>query len=217
MAVSILFFDCWYTLFTSDFVDDLRRIAGILGVPLTREFVKAYEQACMTQAELDVRPGVRRLMAALGCPADPQVAGLIVEIVEAGFDRQRPYDGTLAALGRLRSHYQLGLITNSSQAALARLAHTYELAARFDVLMPSYETGAIKPDPRIFQAALDRAGVPAAQAVMVGDSPEDDYRGARHAGFGGAVLLDRRGRHPGHPHRITELAQLDKALKSLKI
>lgn len=38
----------------------------------------------------------------------------------------------------------------------------------------SFETGAVKPNPEIFQAALTRLGVDAADAVMVGDSEEAD-------------------------------------------
>ncbi len=38
----------------------------------------------------------------------------------------------------------------------------------------SFEVGAAKPDPRIFEAALTRLGVDAADALMVGDSEEND-------------------------------------------
>jgi HAD superfamily hydrolase (TIGR01509 family) len=45
----------------------------------------------------------------------------------------------------------------------------------------SYEVGAVKPDARIFATALERLGVAAADAVMVGDSEEADG-GARAVG-----------------------------------
>ncbi|WP_396925744.1 HAD family hydrolase [Mycolicibacterium sp.] len=43
-----------------------------------------------------------------------------------------------------------------------------------DEFVLSFEVGAVKPDPRIFELALQRLGVPAADAVMVGDSEEND-------------------------------------------
>lgn len=43
-----------------------------------------------------------------------------------------------------------------------------------DEFVLSFEVGAVKPDPRIFTTALERVGVPAADAVMVGDSEEAD-------------------------------------------
>lgn len=50
------------------------------------------------------------------------------------------------------------------------------------VVLPS-DAGAAKPDPRIFQLALQRLGVPAAAALLVGDHPERDLAGARRAGL----------------------------------
>jgi HAD superfamily hydrolase (TIGR01509 family) len=43
-----------------------------------------------------------------------------------------------------------------------------------DEFVLSFEVGAVKPDPRIFTTALERVGVAAADAVMVGDSEEAD-------------------------------------------
>jgi HAD superfamily hydrolase (TIGR01509 family) len=45
----------------------------------------------------------------------------------------------------------------------------------------SFEVGAVKPDPKIFTSALERVGVAATDAVMVGDSDEADG-GARAVG-----------------------------------
>jgi putative hydrolase of the HAD superfamily len=46
----------------------------------------------------------------------------------------------------------------------------------------SAEAGAAKPDPAIFQLALERLGTEASRAVHVGDSPADE-EGARAAGM----------------------------------
>ncbi|MBU3752231.1 MAG: HAD-IA family hydrolase [Mycobacterium sp.] len=43
-----------------------------------------------------------------------------------------------------------------------------------DEYVLSFEVGAAKPDPRIFEAALSRIGVEPEQALMVGDSVEND-------------------------------------------
>ena len=47
------------------------------------------------------------------------------------------------------------------------------------VTVSSAEFGVMKPDPRIFQEALDRMDVAASRAVMVGDSLAHDVIGAR--------------------------------------
>ena len=51
----------------------------------------------------------------------------------------------------------------------------------------------------------------ALEAVMVGDSYEDDIEGARALGIR-AILLDRDGRYPDEAERITDLFQLPAAL-----
>ena len=57
-----------------------------------------------------------------------------------------------------------------------------------DEFVLSFEVGAIKPDPAIFETALARLGVAATNAVMVGDSDEADG-GARALGCG-FILVD---------------------------
>jgi HAD superfamily hydrolase (TIGR01509 family) len=54
-------------------------------------------------------------------------------------------------------------------------------AEQVDEFVLSFEVGAIKPDPAIFTAALDRLGVAPQDALMVGDSEEADG-GARTVG-----------------------------------
>jgi HAD superfamily hydrolase (TIGR01493 family) len=56
-----------------------------------------------------------------------------------------------------------------------------------DEFVLSFEVGAVKPDPAIFQTALERVGVPAERALMVGDSDEADG-GARALGCGFALV-----------------------------
>jgi putative hydrolase of the HAD superfamily len=57
------------------------------------------------------------------------------------------------------------------------------VAERVDAIVLADEVGVLKPDARIFQAALDQLGVGAAEALHVGDRPEDDIRGAGNAGL----------------------------------
>jgi HAD superfamily hydrolase (TIGR01509 family) len=61
------------------------------------------------------------------------------------------------------------------------------IADHVDEFVLSYEVGAIKPDAAIFETALTRLGVDAAQALMVGDSDEADG-GARAIGCGFALV-----------------------------
>jgi len=213
MKPQIIFFDCWYTLFTSDIVDDLKRMAELVETPFDRAFVKRFEQAFMTTPAVDLQAPAEQFVTATGAPHDPVLARQIASLLEAGLDRQRPYPDSLPELDRLAQTYRLGLISNTSRPAFDRLRQQYRLDERFDVMLPSYEIGILKPDPRMFEEALRRAGVAANEAVMVGDSPLDDFEAAQAVGIN-AVLIDRRSRHPHHPQRITDVTQLESALAS---
>lgn len=79
----------------------------------------------------------------------------------------------------------------------------------FDEVVASLEEGVEKPDPRLFQIALDRLGVGAEDAIHVGDDRIDDWAGARGAGLR-AILLDRSG--GGGEHAIASLRELPEAI-----
>lgn len=80
-----------------------------------------------------------------------------------------------------------------------------------DAILDSRSHGRVKPHPTIFQAALTALGVVPAEAVMVGDSLEEDVEGARALGMR-AILIDREERHPEVGDRLTDLYGLPAAL-----
>jgi putative hydrolase of the HAD superfamily len=100
------------------------------------------------------------------------------------------------------------VVSNSDGRAAAALAAAGLLDA-FEFVIDSGEVGVEKPDPRIFQIALDRLGVSPAAALYVGDLYEVDVVGARAAGLD-VVLLDPDGANAGRGVRtfrsVAELA-----------
>ncbi|MHB0870938.1 MAG: HAD family hydrolase [Chloroflexota bacterium] len=116
-----------------------------------------------------------------------------------------------AALAGLKeSGYRLGLITNVTDDPEADLVRV-GLKGWFDVVVASCVVGFDKPDPRIFQMAMEEMGIGPEEGVHVGDQFLADVEGARAAGLN-AVLLDRYdlqvGRHPLRIRGLLELAPL---------
>ena len=104
------------------------------------------------------------------------------------------YEDVLPCFARLRAAgVRLGLVSNTSRD-LDEIVAAFALADYVEVAVASCEVGLSKPSPAIFGVALERTGVQAAETVMVGDSVEDDVKGALACGMG-AVLLDRAGRY----------------------
>jgi putative hydrolase of the HAD superfamily len=93
-----------------------------------------------------------------------------------------PFPDAAPALRALRARgLRLVVVSNWDASLHVRLAET-GLAPLVDGAIASAELGAAKPAPEIFARALELAGVDAADAVHVGDSPEADVAGARAAG-----------------------------------
>jgi HAD superfamily hydrolase (TIGR01509 family) len=99
-----------------------------------------------------------------------------------------PYPDTADVLKAL-SAKQIGIAVVSNIAFDVRPAfEALGVAHLVTDFVLSFEVGVIKPDPVIFQTALDRLNVAPGDAVMVGDSDEADG-GARQLGCG-FVLVD---------------------------
>lgn len=65
-----------------------------------------------------------------------------------------------------------------------------------------------KPHPSFYAAAEGVLGIDRTQLLFVGDDWTNDVEGPLRAGFGGALLLDRKGRRPGVTPRVTSLCEL---------
>src|SRR5690606_32074083 len=98
---------------------------------------------------------------------------------------------------------------NSHRCLDSFQAH-FALDGLLSVTVSSSVLGVMKPDPRIFRAALDKVGVAPAHAVMVGDSLAHDVNGALAAGMRGVLLV--RSTRPTYGHAgipvITSLREL---------
>lgn len=118
------------------------------------------------------------------------------------FPDVRPAFGALSDVGM-----RLGLISNF-EAWLDDLLIHLDIRDAFDVRVISGVEGIEKPDPAIFELALERAGLRPEEAVYVGDVPAFDVDPPVALGMH-AVLVDRRERHPRFAGpRLTDLRDL---------
>jgi putative hydrolase of the HAD superfamily len=122
--------------------------------------------------------------------------------------RFRAYPDAAQALDEIGALGLRRVCVSNWDYALAEVLERCGLAERFDAVVTSAAVGARKPDPRIFAVALDAAGCSADEALLVGDTPEEDIDGARAAGIP-ALLIDRDGGGD-----ITSLAELGPRLRS---
>jgi len=90
---------------------------------------------------------------------------------------------TLRVLEELKKHYKLALITNGAIDIQRDKIEGSNLSSFFDPIIISGEFGSGKPNPKLFQMALERLAVTADQTVMIGDSLSRDIGGAHAVGI----------------------------------
>jgi len=69
----------------------------------------------------------------------------------------------------LRPAYKVGILSNAWPEARETLTVKFKLADEVDVMILSAEVGCAKPDPRIYQIAVEQLGVRLDEAVFVDD------------------------------------------------
>jgi putative hydrolase of the HAD superfamily len=152
----------------------------------------------------------------VGMGGPPEIATDCATEIERGWEVSANfelYEDVLPVLDELRAHgLKLGLVSNGIRNLTEFVAH-HRLGV--DATVDSRTHGYVKPHPTIFQAALDRLGVRAEAAAMVGDSLEEDVDGARALGLR-AILVDRDGRYPDVDERLADLFGLPAALGLLR-
>lgn len=137
---------------------------------------------------------------------DPHLAG---ERVDRGFGLWRhPLDDVAKTLSHLSQQgVRLAVVSNSDGSVTESLA-VAGLAGEFEFIIDSHEIGVSKPDPAIFEAALDRLRLEPDDTWYIGDSVFHDVNGALGASIARAVLVDPYGLGPDGVDRVDSVADL---------
>ena len=116
-------------------------------------------------------------------------------------------------LDYLHPKYQLHIITNGFSEVQYTKLETSGLGKYFIKVITSEEAGVKKPDPKIFELALNKAKANLDASIMIGDDPEVDIIGAKNIGMD-QVLFDPQGElvQNGASYYINDLIELKKFL-----
>lgn len=100
----------------------------------------------------------------------------------------------------------LGVISDVDTAEGRRILETFGVHDRFDSITTSEMVGRTKPDPAMFEAALDAAGVEPDRSLMIGDRYPHDMEGAKRVGMRTAAYGAEDG--PAVDYRLSELREI---------
>ncbi|MFQ5577391.1 MAG: HAD family hydrolase [Anaerolineae bacterium] len=127
-----------------------------------------------------------------------------------------PFDDTGPVLQTLRPHFTTGIVTNGFTSMQRAKISRHNLDRAVDFCLISEEAGCHKPQPRIFEKALQLAGnIAPHRAVLVGDTLTSDIEGALNAGLKAVFLNPRNDQTP--PDGVPKITRLGDLLTLLPI
>ncbi len=173
MLTRYIFFDVGYTLVNEDEVWRIRceeqaetaeaKALGLDAEAIYREIVLA------TQSYL---PQYRTVVKKYG----------FNEVAPYRHDAETLYPDVKSTLSLLSKRYSLGIIANQADG-LAKRLREWGIDKFFSIVISSWDCGVMKPDVRIFEAALLKTGCMPEEAVMVGDRLDNDVFPANRLGL----------------------------------
>lgn len=97
--------------------------------------------------------------------------------------RLRLYPQVQETLNELRSHYRMAVVSDAQSAYAVPELRAVGLLQYFNPIIISGDYGYRKPDPRLFQKALDALQVRPEQALFLGNDLYHDILGAQQVGM----------------------------------
>lgn len=209
-----MLFDLYDTLVHKSGVNRFRRtLPGDLGVCAKRwqECFRRLDRAAMSGELPDLAARVAAACRLAGQPRDPELVARVVaarqELLYAGMTLDPQADGVLRGLRS--AGIRVAVVTNAA-AYSDRVPDLLGLRPMVDAVIASHAVGVLKPDRRIYQAALSMIGAAARDAVFVGDGRDDELAGARRLGIR-TVLVDRGLSHTDTARRDADVVCVDLA------
>jgi HAD superfamily hydrolase (TIGR01662 family) len=109
-----------------------------------------------------------------------------------------------------------GIISNAYQEEIREILEIVGLDPEFDVIVGGDTIKKVKPDPGVFQYAMETLGIHPGEALYVGDEVERDYTAAERAGLMPFLVIRAQSEDlPEGVRTITTFAALQKVVEDL--
>jgi len=214
IMIKAIIFDLWGTLFYEDVKGKhpFRLFAEKIGQNFDDyNYLKIFEKHLMLEKHYDLTVPVKLILMEFKIRATTKLVSELTYLLKKEGASQKPYQETFEVLNRLKENYLLGLITNTYYYAYKQLNEKFKTDSLFNVVLKSYETGILKPNPKNFEIMLKKLKVKKNEVLIVGDSLEDDVKAAEKFRIKG-ILIDRKNKYSSYENRICSLKELKKFL-----
>lgn len=152
-------------------------------VPLNLAFWKAYREGRISKEKLRyerLKTVFERMDLYV---SDEQIHYLSVAYIENLSAQTHLIPHCMEMLQYLSKTYKMHIITNGFEEVQARKLKNSGISHYFTEVIDADRAGVKKPDPRIFNMAIEVTGIRPESGVMIGDNFEADIQGARSVGL----------------------------------
>lgn len=177
-------------------------------VPANLKFWKLYRDEKITQEELRYQR-LKSVFDELSYRVpDAQIHTIAKAYIQQLSSNTHLFPYTLELLDYLKPKYGLHIITNGFEEIQEKKLRNSGLRTYFTEVINAEMAGVKKPNPIIYNLALERAKVQPQQSVMIGDSLEADIMGAKAVGMHTLHFNAHGGEAHTHCPMITELSEI---------
>ncbi len=226
MNIKHIFFDLDHTLWdfeansknTFEFIFDKNNIDIILKdfsniyKAINEKYWKLYREDKVTKADLRYAR-LKETFDALQYNIDDYKIDILSEdYIEYLSKYNALFYGTMEILEYLKPKYELHIITNGFEEVQHKKLKNSFILPYFKHIISSEKAGVKKPNPKIFQFALEMSGAKPEESMMIGDNFEADIMGAKNIGMHTIFCEFNGGNIPKNGITISKLGDLENYL-----
>jgi putative hydrolase of the HAD superfamily len=152
-------------------------------VPINQACWKLYQYDKITHEELRYNRLKHSFDAINYSISDEQIESIAQEYIQLLPENNHLFDGAFEVLDYLKHKYKLHIITNGFAEVQYKKLNNSNIGSYFQTITNSEMAGVKKPNPIIFEYALDLAKAKKESSIMIGDCLEADVQGALDAGL----------------------------------
>lgn len=152
-------------------------------IPINLEYWRLYREEKVSKEELRYQR-LRKAFDAIEVNVqDEMIHRLSVLYIDNLPNFNHLFDGTKELLDYLSEKYVLHIITNGFEEVQSKKMKASGILNYFDQVITSESVGVKKPNPRVFEFAMEKTKAKISNSIMIGDSFEADILGADAVGL----------------------------------
>jgi len=181
-------------------------------VPINQACWKLYQYDKITHGQLRYNRLKHTFDALEYFVSDAQIESIAQDYISLLPENNRLFEGAIEVLEYLEKKYKLHIITNGFAEVQFKKINNSNIGGFFQTITNSEMAGVKKPNPIIYEYALNLAQAKKENSIMIGDCLEADVQGALDAGLDAIFFNDKKIQIEQNIKQVSHLLELKKYL-----